>query len=37
MPLREAGVRKQNNGPPFKFLVPLVYAPVLPLSKFSFP
>ncbi|OAY47104.1 uncharacterized protein LOC110616835 [Manihot esculenta] len=33
--IREAGVRKQNNGPPFKFLVPLVYAPVLPLIRIS--
>ena len=32
---REAVARRKNNGPPFKFLVPLVYAPVLPLSKFS--
>ncbi|KAK9208353.1 hypothetical protein WN944_000707 [Citrus x changshan-huyou] len=30
---QEAVMRKQNNGPPYKFLVPLIYAPVLPLSK----
>jgi hypothetical protein len=30
---REAAMRRQNKGPAFKFLVPLVYAPVLPLSK----
>ncbi|XP_015385070.1 uncharacterized protein LOC107176731 isoform X4 [Citrus sinensis] len=28
---QEAVMRKQNNGPPYKFLVPLIYAPVLPL------
>ncbi|KAG8491628.1 hypothetical protein CXB51_015004 [Gossypium anomalum] len=27
---------RQNKGPPFKFLVPLVYAPVLPLSNSTF-
>ncbi|KAL4298287.1 hypothetical protein GQ457_12G023590 [Hibiscus cannabinus] len=27
--------RRQNKGPPFKFLVPLVYAPVLPLIRLS--
>ncbi|KAJ4708330.1 hypothetical protein OWV82_018292 [Melia azedarach] len=26
-------IRKQNNRAPFKFLVPLVYAPVLPLIR----
>ncbi|PKI66717.1 uncharacterized protein LOC116201977 [Punica granatum] len=30
---REAVLRKQNRGPPFKYLVPLVYAPVLPLIR----
>ncbi|GKV06440.1 hypothetical protein SLEP1_g18338 [Rubroshorea leprosula] len=25
--------RKQQKGPPFKFLVPLIYAPVLPLIR----
>ncbi|XP_050217737.1 uncharacterized protein LOC126668586 isoform X2 [Mercurialis annua] len=30
-----AAVRKQNNGPPLKFLFPLVYAPVLPLIRIS--
>uniref|UniRef100_A0A2P2JRQ4 Uncharacterized protein MANES_06G052500 n=1 Tax=Rhizophora mucronata TaxID=61149 RepID=A0A2P2JRQ4_RHIMU len=34
-PNRDAPVRKQNKGPPFKFLVPLVYAPVLPLIRIS--
>ena len=32
---REAAIRRQNKGPPYKFLVPLIYAPVLPLSKSS--
>ncbi|KAI5665215.1 hypothetical protein M9H77_24538 [Catharanthus roseus] len=27
--------RRQNKGAPFKFLVPLVYAPVLPLIRLS--
>ncbi|KAK7388742.1 hypothetical protein VNO78_23569 [Psophocarpus tetragonolobus] len=31
----EAVVRRRNNGPPFKFLVPLIYAPVLPLIRLS--
>lgn len=26
-------MRRQKKGPAYKFLVPLVYAPVLPLSK----
>lgn len=26
---------RQKKGAPFKFLVPLIYAPVLPLSKFN--
>ncbi|XP_072998546.1 uncharacterized protein [Typha latifolia] len=30
-----AAVRKQRNGPPFKFLVPLVYAPILPLIRIA--
>ncbi|XP_024953448.1 uncharacterized protein LOC107176731 isoform X3 [Citrus sinensis] len=30
---QEAVMRKQNNGPPYKFLVPLIYAPVLPLIR----
>ncbi|XP_024953446.1 uncharacterized protein LOC107176731 isoform X1 [Citrus sinensis] len=30
---QEAVMRKQNNGPPYKFLVPLIYAPVLPLNS----
>ncbi|XP_012078715.1 uncharacterized protein LOC105639312 isoform X2 [Jatropha curcas] len=33
--VREPVVRKQNNGPAFKFLVPLVYAPILPLIRIS--
>ncbi|MED6132626.1 hypothetical protein PIB30_020802 [Stylosanthes scabra] len=32
---QEAVVRRKNNGPPFKFLVPLIYAPVLPLIRLS--
>ncbi|KAK7330157.1 hypothetical protein VNO77_24343 [Canavalia gladiata] len=32
---QEAVVRRKNNGPPIKFLVPLVYAPVLPLIRLS--
>ncbi|KAI3447167.1 hypothetical protein Pfo_003832 [Paulownia fortunei] len=28
-------VRRQNKGPPFKFLVPLIYAPALPLIRLS--
>ncbi|KAK6248449.1 hypothetical protein QUC31_020014 [Theobroma cacao] len=31
----EVVYRRQNKGPPFKFLVPLVYAPVLPLIRLS--
>ncbi|KAK4753942.1 hypothetical protein SAY87_002046 [Trapa incisa] len=34
-PDREAVTRKRRNGPPFKFLVPLVYAPILPLIRIS--
>ncbi|XP_038699039.1 uncharacterized protein LOC119996467 isoform X2 [Tripterygium wilfordii] len=30
-----AAARRQNRGPPFKFLVPLVYAPILPLIRLS--
>ncbi|KAJ9140933.1 hypothetical protein P3X46_031523 [Hevea brasiliensis] len=33
--IREAAIKKQSNGPPFKFLVPLVYAPILPLIRIS--
>lgn len=29
---RETVLRRKNNGPPIKFLIPLIYAPVLPLS-----
>ncbi|GMN70092.1 hypothetical protein TIFTF001_039138 [Ficus carica] len=32
---QEAAIRKQNKGPPIKFLVPLIYAPVLPLIRLS--
>ncbi|KAI6681734.1 uncharacterized protein LOC115691513 [Syzygium oleosum] len=32
---QEAVVRKQSKGAPFKFLVPLIYAPVLPLIRLS--
>ncbi|XP_062148917.1 uncharacterized protein LOC133857647 isoform X1 [Alnus glutinosa] len=32
---REAAMRRQNKGPAYKFLVPLVYAPVLPLIRLS--
>ncbi|CAK7351057.1 unnamed protein product [Dovyalis caffra] len=34
---REAAtaIRRKNNGPPFKFLVPLIYAPVLPLIRLT--
>ncbi|XP_061345298.1 uncharacterized protein LOC133291118 [Gastrolobium bilobum] len=32
---QEAVVRKKNNGPPVKFLLPLIYAPVLPLIRIS--
>ncbi|KAI3409312.1 uncharacterized protein J3R85_019488 [Psidium guajava] len=37
MPLtsKEAVVRKQNKGAPFKFLVPLIYAPALPLIRLT--
>ncbi|MQL88866.1 hypothetical protein Taro_021438 [Colocasia esculenta] len=30
---REAVLRRRNRGPPFKFLVPLIYAPILPLIR----
>ncbi|KAJ0987936.1 hypothetical protein J5N97_006292 [Dioscorea zingiberensis] len=30
---QDAVIRKQNRGPPFKFLAPLIYAPVLPLIR----
>ncbi|XP_057967243.1 uncharacterized protein LOC131157259 isoform X2 [Malania oleifera] len=32
---QEGAVRKQKKGAPFKFLVPLVYAPILPLIRIS--
>ncbi|PON84117.1 hypothetical protein TorRG33x02_201270 [Trema orientale] len=34
-PSVEAAIRKQNKGAPIKFLVPLVYAPVLPLIRIA--
>lgn len=34
-PTLEGGVRRQKKGPPLKFLVPLVYAPILPLIRIS--
>ncbi|XP_073132510.1 uncharacterized protein [Henckelia pumila] len=34
-PSTQNAVRKQNKGPPFKFLAPLIYAPVLPLIRLS--
>ncbi|MED6138449.1 hypothetical protein PIB30_074314 [Stylosanthes scabra] len=34
-PEQEGVVRRKKNGPPFKFLVPLIYAPVLPLIRLS--
>ncbi|KAK6941613.1 hypothetical protein RJ641_026990 [Dillenia turbinata] len=33
---REAALRKQNRGSPVKFLIPLFYAPVLPLIRIAF-
>ncbi|KAL6974292.1 hypothetical protein U1Q18_028473 [Sarracenia purpurea var. burkii] len=30
---QQAAFRKQNRGIPFKYLVPLIYAPVLPLIR----
>ncbi|PQQ20243.1 uncharacterized protein Pyn_15889 [Prunus yedoensis var. nudiflora] len=32
---REAAIRKRSPGSQFKFLVPLIYAPVLPLIRLS--
>ncbi|XP_028804830.1 uncharacterized protein LOC114759756 [Neltuma alba] len=32
---QEDAVRRQNKRAPFKFLVPLIYAPVLPLIRLS--
>ena len=32
---KEAAIRTQRKGPQFRFLVPLIYAPILPLSKSS--
>ncbi|XP_077211374.1 SH3/FCH domain protein [Tasmannia lanceolata] len=29
----EVVVRRPKRGPPFKFLVPLIYAPILPLIR----
>ncbi|KAK6945057.1 hypothetical protein RJ641_026159, partial [Dillenia turbinata] len=33
---QEAALRKQNRGSPVKFLIPLFYAPVLPLIRIAF-
>ncbi|XP_059635053.1 uncharacterized protein LOC132277259 [Cornus florida] len=30
---QQAALRKQNRGAPIKFLIPLIYAPVLPLIR----
>ncbi|KAK7347467.1 hypothetical protein VNO80_21997 [Phaseolus coccineus] len=32
---QEAVVRRKNNGPPIKFLIPLIYAPALPLIRLT--
>ncbi|KAL5771341.1 hypothetical protein ACOSP7_015495 [Xanthoceras sorbifolium] len=32
---QDAVIRKQKKSTPFKFLIPLVYAPVLPLIRIS--
>ncbi|XP_043698867.1 uncharacterized protein LOC122649695 [Telopea speciosissima] len=32
----EVAVTRQNKGPPLKFLVPLMYAPILPLIRIAF-
>ncbi|KAL6274767.1 hypothetical protein ACE6H2_025459 [Prunus campanulata] len=32
---QEAAIRKRSPGSQFKFLVPLIYAPVLPLIRLS--
>ncbi|XP_058760660.1 uncharacterized protein LOC131634009 [Vicia villosa] len=32
---QEPVIRKKNNGAPIKFLLPLIYAPVLPLIRLS--
>ncbi|XP_022897486.1 uncharacterized protein LOC111411158 [Olea europaea var. sylvestris] len=34
-PSKQNVVRKQNKGAPIKFLVPLIYAPVLPLIRLT--
>lgn len=34
-PEAAAAIRRKKNGPPIKFLVPLVYAPVLPLIRLT--
>ncbi|XP_021895257.1 uncharacterized protein LOC110812729 [Carica papaya] len=31
----ETVLKRQNRGPPFKFMVPLIYAPILPLIRLS--
>ncbi|KAA8535044.1 hypothetical protein F0562_030047 [Nyssa sinensis] len=30
---QQVGVRRQNRGIPFKYMLPLIYAPVLPLIR----
>ncbi|KAL7189650.1 hypothetical protein ACSBR1_039321 [Camellia fascicularis] len=30
---QQTAARKQNKGPPLKFMFPLIYAPVLPLIR----
>ncbi|XP_022639486.1 uncharacterized protein LOC106768488 isoform X2 [Vigna radiata var. radiata] len=32
---QETVLRRKNNGPPIKFLIPLIYAPVLPLIRLT--
>ncbi|KAL9326257.1 hypothetical protein ACSQ67_006902 [Phaseolus vulgaris] len=32
---QEAVMRRKNNGPPIKFLIPLIYAPALPLIRLA--
>ncbi|CAK9223476.1 unnamed protein product [Sphagnum troendelagicum] len=34
--VQEEGRRREPRKPPFKFLVPLIYAPVLPLIRIGF-
>ncbi|KAG2718681.1 hypothetical protein I3760_03G230600 [Carya illinoinensis] len=32
---QEAAIKRQRKGPPIKFLLPLIYAPALPLIRLS--